>query len=180
MCNLSKANELSPPKVREFLDSKSSCNRFTEATSKVKRSTDFAKFKNEIWCLELAYVDKLAEDNNGEKYLLVRKIKVFDRTVDAKGVKTKDSMERLETFSKIITIKNRPESLGRSGNKDCWRIQTTLQRWRNKIIHYNEWDKSCICRAYYSIPQNHFLSVYEGLWIQIHSKKSTIFCNKDL
>ena len=38
----------------------------------------------------LAYVDKVAKDNNGVKYLLVRQ-DLFDRTVDAKGMKTKDS-----------------------------------------------------------------------------------------
>ena len=42
-----------------------------------------ARFKNEIRCMDLAYVDKLAEDNTGVKYLLVRQ-DLFDRTVDAK------------------------------------------------------------------------------------------------
>ena len=45
----------------------------------------FARFKNEIWSIDLAYVDKLAEDDNGLKYLLVRQ-DLFDRTVDAKGM----------------------------------------------------------------------------------------------
>ena len=67
----------------------------------------FARFKNEIWCMDLAYVDKLAKDNNGVKYLLVRQ-DLFDRTVDAKGMKTKDSKETVKTFSKMITKKNRP------------------------------------------------------------------------
>ena len=39
-------------------------------------------------CMVLAYVDKLAKDNNGAKYLLVRQ-GLFDRTLDAKRVKTK-------------------------------------------------------------------------------------------
>ena len=42
-----------------------------------------ARFKKEIWCMDLAYVDKLAKDNNGVKYLVVRQ-DLFDRTVDAK------------------------------------------------------------------------------------------------
>ena len=50
----------------------------------------FARFKNEIWCMDLGDVDKLSKDNNGVKYLLVRE-DLFDRTVDAKGMKTKDS-----------------------------------------------------------------------------------------
>ena len=90
--NLAKAAKLSPSKVREFLHSKTSYTRFTQATRKFKRMRAFARFRNEIWCMDLAYVDKLAKDNNGVKYLLVRQ-DLFDRTVDAKGMKTKDSKE---------------------------------------------------------------------------------------
>ena len=39
----------------------------------------FAGFKNKIWCMDLAYVDKLAKDTNGVKYLLVRQ-DLFDKT----------------------------------------------------------------------------------------------------
>ena len=32
----------------------------------------FARFRSEIWCMDLAYVYKLAQDNNGVKDLLIR------------------------------------------------------------------------------------------------------------
>ena len=70
----------------------------------------FARFKSENWCMDLAYVDKLAEDINGVKYLLVRQ-NLFDRTVDAKGMKTKDPKETNKTISKLITKKNRPKKI---------------------------------------------------------------------
>ena len=57
----------------------------------------FARFKNEIWCIDVAYVDELATGNNGVKYLLVRQ-DLFDRTVDAKGMKTKNSEETVRAF----------------------------------------------------------------------------------
>ena len=110
MRNLAKAAKLSPLKVREFLHPKTSYTRFTQATRKFKRMRAFARFKNEIWCMDLAYVDKLAKDNNGVKYLLVRQ-DLFDRTVDAKGMKTKDSKETIKTFSKMITKKSRPKEI---------------------------------------------------------------------
>ena len=66
-----------------------------------------SRFKNEIWCKNLAYAEKLAKDNNGVKYLLVRQ-DLFDRTVDAKGMKTKDSKETVRAFLTMTTIKNRP------------------------------------------------------------------------
>ena len=47
--------------------------------------------------MDLAYVDELAKDNNGVKFLLVRQ-DLFDRTVDAKWMKTKDSKETVDIF----------------------------------------------------------------------------------
>ena len=52
--------------------------------------------------MDLAYVTKLTNDNNGVQYLLVRQ-DLFERTVDAKGMKTKDSKETVCAFSTLIT-----------------------------------------------------------------------------
>ena len=68
----------------------------------------FAWFENEISCMDSAYVDKLAKDNNGVKYLLVCQ-DLFDRTVDAKGMKIKDSKETVPAFLSMITKKNSPK-----------------------------------------------------------------------
>ena len=57
---------------------------------------------------ELAYVEKLAKDNQGVKYLLVRQ-DLLDRTVNAKVMKTKDSKETVRAFFTMITKKNRPK-----------------------------------------------------------------------
>ena len=96
--SLAKAAKLSPSKDREFLHSKTSYSRFTQPTRNFKRMRAFARFKGEFWCMDLAYVDKLAK-GNGVKYLLVRQ-DLFDRTVDAKGIKTKDSKETGRHFQK--------------------------------------------------------------------------------
>ena len=58
--------------------------------------------------MDLAYVDKLAKDNNGVKHLLARQ-DLFDRTVDAKGMKTKDCKEIVRAFLTLITKKSRPK-----------------------------------------------------------------------
>ena len=93
--------------MRQFLQSKPSYTNFTLATRKFKRLKALSRFKNEIGGMDLAYVDKLAKDNNGVKYLLVQDL--FDRTVDAKGMKTKDSKETVRSFLTMITKKNRPK-----------------------------------------------------------------------
>ena len=108
--NLSKASKLPVSKVRLFLHSKDSFAKFTLAARKFKRMRAFARFRNEIWCIDLAYVDKLAKENNGVKYLLARQ-DLFDRTVNAKGMKTKGSQETLKAFSSMITKKNRPKKI---------------------------------------------------------------------
>ena len=106
--NLVKASNLPVSKVIQFLHSKPSYTSFTLATRKFKRMKAFARFKNEIWCMDLAYVDKLAKDINGVKYILVRQ-DLFDRTVDAKGMKSKDSEEIVRAFLSMITKKNCPK-----------------------------------------------------------------------
>ena len=108
--NLVRASNLSPPKVRQFLHSKPSYTKFNLATRKFKRMKAFARFKNQTWCMDLAYVNKLTKDTNGVKYLLVRQ-DLFDRTVDAKGMKTKDSKETVRAFLSMITKKNRPRKV---------------------------------------------------------------------
>ena len=108
--NLAKASRLPVSKVRQFLYSKDTYRKFTLAARKFKRMRAFARFKNEIWCMDLAYVDKLAKESNGVRYLLVRQ-DLFDRTVNAKGMKTKDSKETVKTFSSMITKKNRPKKI---------------------------------------------------------------------
>ena len=108
--NLAKAGRLPVSKVRQFLHSKASYTKFTLSARKFKKMRDFARFRNEIWCMDLAYVDKLAKENNGVKYLLVRQ-DLFDRTVNAKGKKTKDSRKTVKAFSFMITKRTRPKKI---------------------------------------------------------------------
>ena len=71
----------------------------------------FARFINEILCMDLAYVGILAKDNNGVEYLLVRQ-DLFDRTVDAKGMKSKDSKETSCIFVYDYKKESSQKSLG--------------------------------------------------------------------
>ena len=64
-----------------------------------------ARFKNEIWCEDLTYVDKLAGDFDGVCCLLVSQ-SLFDRTVDAKRKKLEVSKEKARSFLIMITKNN--------------------------------------------------------------------------
>ena len=68
MRNLAKAAKNSLSKVRDFLQSKTSYTRFTQAKRKSKEWERLRDSKDEFWCMDLAYVDKLAKDNDGVKF----------------------------------------------------------------------------------------------------------------
>ena len=70
-----------------------------------------ARFKKDFWCMDLAYVHKLAKDKFGVKYLPFRQ-DLFDRTVDAKGIKTKDCKETNRAFLTLITKRVDPKKFG--------------------------------------------------------------------
>ena len=107
---LVKTSNLSVSNVRQFLHSKPSNTKLTPAARKLKKMKAFARFKNETRCIDLAYVDKLHHDNNGQKYLLVPR-SMFDGTVDAKEMKPKVSTETARSFLTLIIKKNRSKKL---------------------------------------------------------------------
>ena len=174
--NLVNASNLSVSKVRQFLHSKPSYTKFTLATRKIKRKKAFARFKYEIWCMDLAYDDKLAKDNNGVKYLLVRQ-DLFDRTVNAEGMKTKDSKETVCAFLTLITKKNRPKKFGLLRRQNVLESLKIVQRWKNTNLLYNEWDQGCICWTYNTIHEKHTLQLHGRQWIQVHSQIESVRYN---
>ena len=141
--NLVKASNLSVSKVRQLLLSKLSYTKFTVATRKFKHMKAFARFKNEIWCMDLAHVDKLVKDNDGVKYLLLRQ-DLFDRTVDAKGMKSKDSKETVRAFLTMITKKNRPKKIWvDKGTEFAGEFKKLCKAKR--IQFYSTMSERCIC-----------------------------------
>ena len=73
--------------------------------------------------MDLAYVDYLAKDDNVVKCLLVRQ-DLFDRNVDAKGMKTEGSRDGLSIFEHDY-------NLIQSWNFGSTREQNFLEIFRN-------------------------------------------------
>ena len=71
--------------------------------------------------MDFAYVDELAKENNGVKNLLVPQ-ELFDRTVDAKVIKTRNSKEKVFVFLTMIKKGSTQKNLGWQGNRLCWRV----------------------------------------------------------
>ena len=74
--------------------------------------------------MDLAYVDKLAKDNNGVKFFLLPQ-DLFDRIVDAKEMKTNDSKETVRALLTLITKRIVPKKFG------LIREQNLLESLRN-------------------------------------------------
>ena len=85
---MSEASGLSKKKVEKFLQSKISYTKFGPLIRCFRRLQAFSRFINEIWCMVLAFVDKLASQNNEVKYLLVA-VDIFLRFVRVQTRKTK-------------------------------------------------------------------------------------------
>ena len=85
--NLVKTSNRPVSKVRHFLNSLTSYTNLTLATREIKKTKAFDRFRNDMWCMDIAYVDELAKDINGLGYPPVPQ-DLFDRTIDPKGTKT--------------------------------------------------------------------------------------------
>ena len=106
--NLQKASGLSKKKVAYFLHSKDSYTKYRHATRHFKRLPALRyKRISEIWCLDLAFIDKLLDTNNGVKYLLVC-VDVFSRSVRVQPMKSKYSTDAVVALKKLLRKKSMP------------------------------------------------------------------------
>ena len=95
--HFSESHQSASMKVIHFWHSKPPFTKFTLATRKFTTMKAVSAFKIEIWCKDLAYVDKVAKNNTGVKYLLVRG-DLDDWNPEAEGMKTRHSSETVRIF----------------------------------------------------------------------------------
>ena len=102
--NLTNASQLSPKKVKTFLRSQSSHTKYGLFRKTYSRLKLIVNDINEIWSLDLAYVDKLAKSNRGVQYLLVA-VNCLSRYLRVEHLKTKYAKETTDAFKKMIKTK---------------------------------------------------------------------------
>ena len=108
--DLQKASGLSRSKVISFLHAENSYRKYRQATRHFRRLPAFAKRINKIWCLDLSFMDKLSEFNNGVKYLLIC-VDVFSRFVRVQPMKSKNSTDAVAVFKKMLRKNNIPQKV---------------------------------------------------------------------
>ena len=104
---LKDASGLSIKKVKQYLHTKDAYTQFHIAYRKFPRLHVVAKAVNEIWCMDLAQMDKLAEHNQGVKYLLVS-VDVLSRFVRVESMKDKTALSTKHAFMKMMSSGPQP------------------------------------------------------------------------
>ena len=106
---LQEHSKLSKAKVKSYLDTKPSFTKYRSIRMQFPRLKVIVKDINEIWSLDLAYVDNLAKYNRDVKYLLVA-VDCLSRYLRVEPMKTKYATEAADAFKKMIKHKQ-PEKL---------------------------------------------------------------------
>ena len=99
--NIQKASGLPNLKVYVFLCRKNSYTKFRQVIRHFKRLPAFLKSISEIWCLDLAFMDKLSEFYKGVKYLMLCVV-VFSRLVRVQSMKSKCASDAVAAFKKCL------------------------------------------------------------------------------
>jgi hypothetical protein len=101
---------LSRSKVMTFLQSKPAYTKYLKAQKRFPRLKVIAFRINEIWSMDLAYVDKLSRYNKDVKYLLVA-VDVLSRYVRVQPLKDKFAATAMKAFAKMLNKRVKPEKV---------------------------------------------------------------------
>ena len=102
--NLIKASNLSRKKSKHFLHTEPSYTKYRTVIQKNPRLKVIFYDIAEIWSLDLAFVDKLAQYNHDDKYLLVA-VDCMSRYLRVQPLKSKYATTTAEAFKLMITTK---------------------------------------------------------------------------
>ena len=103
-------SKLSMKKVKMYLETKPSFTKYRSRRLRFPRLKVIVNDLNEIWSVDLAFVDKLAKYNSGVKYLLIA-VDCLSRYLRVEPLKTKYATETAEAFKKMIKHKQ-PKKFG--------------------------------------------------------------------
>ena len=107
IANLKKASGLPRSKVVQYIQSKAPYTKYKQFRKTFPRLKAVAYRINEIWSVDVAYMDKIAQHNNGVKYLLVA-VDVLSRYLRVQPMKALYAKDAAEAFKKMIKQK-KPE-----------------------------------------------------------------------
>ena len=108
---------------------------------------------NEIWSLDLAYVDNLAKYNRDVKYLLVA-VDCLSRYLRVESMKAKCATEAANAFRKCSNINN-PRKYGLMMEQNFSEISKDCATHEQFIYIAFLVKKDCFCRTEYSFTEKY-------------------------
>ena len=99
IANLKKASGFTRGKIVRYLQSKAPYTKYRQFRENFPRLKAVAYRINEIWSVDVAYMDKVAQHNNGVKYLLVA-VDVLSRYLRVQPMKALYAKDAVEAFKK--------------------------------------------------------------------------------
>lgn len=99
--NLTKQSGLSLPKVKQYLSSSKTWTKFKQTTNKYKRLPVRSLGLNHIWSMDVAYMEKIAKENDGVQYLLVA-VDVLSRFLRVQPMKSKTAAAAKLAFQRMV------------------------------------------------------------------------------
>ena len=114
IANLKKASGLPTSKVVQYLQSEAPYTKYKQFRKTFPRLKAVAYRINEIWSVDVAYMDKVAKHNNGVKYLLVAN-NVLSRYLTVQPMKALNANDAVEVFKKMIKQLKTRKGLDRQG-----------------------------------------------------------------
>ena len=98
--NLQETSKMPKAKIDTFLQQKDAHTKYRQIQRKFPRLKVIAYEINEIWSIDVAYVDKLAKYNNGVEYLLVA-VDVLSRFLRVEPMQSKSAPGAAKAFEKM-------------------------------------------------------------------------------
>lgn len=143
--NFTKRAKIPKRKAELFLHSIDAYTKFGKTVRKFPRLPANARYINEIWAMDLAFVDRISHVNNNCKYLLVC-IDLFSRYVRVEPMSNKFSTTCREAFLRMIT-KNKGKTPTKlwvdEGTEFKGEFKNTCRRQDIEIYHTFSDLKSC-------------------------------------
>ena len=99
--NLQKASKLPRIKVETFMRNKNAHSKYRQFRRKFPRLKVISCDVDEIWSIDVAYVDKLAIYNHGVKFLLVA-VDVLSRKLRVESMRPKSAEQTAKSFARMI------------------------------------------------------------------------------
>ena len=176
VANIKEESGLSHKKIEQFLQSKNSYTKYRQFQKTFPRLKVVAYRINEIWSMDVAYMDKIANQNNGFQNLLVA-VGVLSLYFRVQPLRTMYSKDWVEAFYQMIKTKQPEKVWTDKGTQFKGEFKTFCE---NKKIHLftteNETESAFAERNIRSL-KNIIYRYFEEKWTWNYIKKLLSFVN---